>query len=253
MGRVTFNQDVYQINQDITANNTDLVIGVENGIQGISQVVAQGTTSLDLGNSLSPGMFLLTFYFADNTTESYLLTVTNADINITNSVVDSSNYVTTADQKNIFMQVITFFKNATPDQRILPFTKGLQNYCVNNAVNAVKNVTFCISAALADGSLEILDSLCVDMTVDNLKTLTLEVYKELFLEMKNGGYLTQQQYDDLQVDEYVNLAKMLQNDCSAFFDFLAYKIDNPGLKLAIQYQGQLCSSTIAIISLFDKQ
>lgn len=143
--------------------------------------------------------------------------------------------------------MFSFFKSRSANQRFQPFINALKNYSVQNSVNVVHNVAFCFAAASTDGSIAMLDVICKDMTQDNLKDLTVEVYKEIFKEMKESGYISKKQYESLNIDSYVSVIKILQKDCSGFFDFIADKMQNNQLKMALKYQGQACSSTIAII------
>jgi hypothetical protein len=252
--QITFSQSVYQVNQDVIATGTDNVQGVENSVPtgGISMQITTGTTSINLGQNPIAGIYPVTFSFSDQTKATYLIEIADNSFTIDNSIIAADANALSADKVLIFTALYKFFKEQdfSVTQKVL--LNASQNFCVHNGVSVVKNVTFCFAAASADLSVEVLDAMCADLTKDNLKGLTLEVYNELFKTIHDMNYINDQQFNDLKVDDYVNLAKMLNNDCSAFFDAVADRTNAPNLKLAIKYQGQVCSSAVAIIKLYNK-
>ena len=247
-GQITFPQNVYSVNEEIVVYGTSFVTLVENGIAGSTEPIPLLTDKINLGSTSQPGLYWVSFCSADNSRQTFLILVKDITFDADSSVVDFLNSPVMSDeQKNIFVQLFNFFKDKSVNDRFNPFINALKNYSKENPVNIIHNVAFCFAAVSADGSLEMLDVICKDMSEDNLKDLLVEVYKEIFKEMLNDKYISKAQYDDLKINDYVSLTKILKKDCSGFFDFFADKIENDNLKIAMKYEGQLCSSTIAVI------
>jgi hypothetical protein len=103
--QLTFNQAVYNVNDDIQVTNATLVTGLENGIgpNPSSSTIALGTTMIDLGTLTKPVIFTVSFTFADNSRQIFMIAVGDSVLPVTNSlVVSATTDNSTADQKNIF-------------------------------------------------------------------------------------------------------------------------------------------------------
>lgn len=251
--QIQFYKETYFIGENVKVGGTELVIGVENGLKNAIDEFDFGTHTIDLGVSKKAGLYMVTFIQIDKSRHSYLIALNDYDVEIENSIIElGDQYMPEPEEKNLFLQVHNFFRDKNLDERYKPFLKALETFTNENQISIVKNVTFCISAGAAEGSVPILNTLCKDLTIDNLKDLSLEVLKEIFKEMYEEGYLTQEQYNELKIDFFTKLVKVLKNDCATFFDIAADKIDNEGLKLLLKYDGQICGSTIAIIKEYKK-
>lgn len=254
LSQISFNQTTYKVGDNIVAMGTSLVTGIENGISGLSQTVNFGTPQITLGKVNSPGFYLVTFNLTDNTKKMFLIGVSPATTALTEKTVYDLNFAqnSKASQKSIFEKVFKFFKEQPNATRFAPFSKGLQSFCVNNAVDLVHNVSFCLAATQT--GIPAITIICSEMSKSNLEALSTEVFKELFKQMKTSGYLTQTELTTIlsNIDDLANIKEIIGENCSGLFNFLANKIENAQLKMALQYQGQLCNSTVLIIKEFKK-
>lgn len=101
--QISFNQGIYAVNEDVIVSGADLVTGVENGISGVSQQISLGTNNINLGHNSQPGLYLVSFTLADNSRQTYLIGITNTNLTIDNSIIDSNtSHTLPGEQKNIF-------------------------------------------------------------------------------------------------------------------------------------------------------
>jgi len=251
---VSFSQREYRTGQPIIATGLSSVSGIENGIKNSSQNINTGTNQINLGPTSTPGLYFVNFVMVDGTNRLFLVGVKpNTATNISNSIYDlGTPKAVNTSQANIFKRMLQFYREQPSSVTLAPLKKGLQTYCVNNSVSIVHNVAFCVAATQT--GLPIITAICTEMTKDALEDLLMEIFKETFVQMAASGYLTAEEINTINsnLDFYTNIGKMIDENCSGFFDYVADKINNPNIKLAIKYQGQLCSSTVMIVKEYKK-
>lgn len=254
--QISFSKTVYHVNEDIIANGTSLVEGVDNGIKNVSTKINFGTSSINLKSTSTPGFYVVTFYLSGGSKQVFLIEVLPVGVSNNSSLVFDLKYNTNKKENLLdkYKKMKEFFSKEKKDVKLSVISNGTKNFLKNNPVSVVKNVAFCLTIPESGPAAPVLTAICKDLSISNVKDLGTEIFKELFLQMKNKNYLSQADYNQIigNIDAYTNIGGLIDGDCSAFFDFIGDKIDNNDIKIAISMQGQLCSATVLIINTYKK-
>ena len=265
-GQINFTKDTYYVNDQVIVTETNFVTAVENGIEAKTQKIELGNHQINLGIAKKSGIYPVTLFTIDGSQKTFLIFINSYDKEIEKSVLEVGSTKTeeNEEKKNIFKQLFIFFQQRkTSEEQLKPFLIGIEKYCSEKKIDVVKNITFCLGAISAEGTVPFLNVICTKSLEETGKGIAIKILDEIFLEMYKEKYITKEQFEVFEkLDEYENLSKLLDEDCSAFFDLTANQVDQTDLisnknqkemiKAVLNYQGQLCSSTILILKKYKK-
>lgn len=249
---VTFTKTYYVVNEPVKASVFGGLTGIENDITRTSSIASDGT--VNVGTPTAAGVYNIAFNFRNQKRKSFLLIILPAGSSSTETLVIDLDYSANSKDlnRNIFIQMLKYFKEQSMDNLKIPVSKALKKFATENAVTVVHNVAFCIATGVSGQPL--VAAVCKGLSQDNLEDLSEKMFGEFFADMEARNYLTPAQYKQINDDlgAYTGLGNILESNCSAVFQLVTQKMDNDDLKIAIGYQEQLCKSTVIMVKFYKK-
>lgn len=242
---ISFAKDVYHAGEQVQANVTGNLQGIENDITRGSSSASNGLQKL--GTPATPGFYRIDFKFAGNVTKSFLIGVIEPQDQTTgNYNIDISSTKPLAADPALFDKLFKYFKDEMNAATLKDVCQaGVVKFGKDNAIGLVENVSFCLTTISGVPAMAVI---CQSLTAANAKKLGLELTRAFLTDMKNKGYLNPQEYNRAnQLLDASQIGSILKSNCSIVFKSLKALASDPDLKLAIGYFEQQCKTTVLII------
>lgn len=245
---ITFSKANFKVGEQVAVTVSGGLQGIDNDISNTSSVANDGM--VNLGVPRASGFYRINFHFITGD-KPYLLAILASD----QSSDDNLNFALKV-EKNIAAstslqtRMFNYFKQTSKENLLAASKTGLQAFCTKNAVSLVANAAFCLTTVL--GGIEVLP-ICKNLSAENLEELGKEMTSAFFLDMKNKGFITQNELNNLNgLMEEVDFAGVTESNCSLIFKSLQKLSDNENLKIGLGFLEQKCKTTVMIIDTYKK-
>ena len=245
---ITFAKPNFKVGEQVNVTVSGGLQGIENDINNSSSVANDGV--VNLGVPRVSGFYRVNFHFITGD-KPYLLAILASD----QSSDDNLNFALKVDKNiaantSLQTRMFNYFKQTSKDNLLAASKTGLQTFCTKNAVSLVANAAFCLTTVA--GGVGVFP-ICKNLTADNLEELGKEMTSAFFLDMRNKGFITQSEWNNLNglMDE-VDFAGVTESNCSLIFKSLQKLSDNEDVKIGLGFLEQKCKTTVLIIDTFKK-